>query len=256
ENAGRSAYNSLQISVDRRYMNGLKVGFAYTLSKSMDNGSDKRNVVWNTYDDSNYWGLSNFDRKHVLNVYYIYDLPFWKDQNTGLQNILGGWQISGASFFRTGTPFSVVRTNDIAGVGDGNFGQPYNIVGDPLSGVNNQFSNGSGNDSNFVFNPAAFAAPAAGTFGNAVRNAYGLRNPGEQQWDIALFKNFRVANTQKIQFRAEMFNFINHPNWDRIAGSASTSGFITADPTNANFGRVIAKTDARRDTQLSLRYIF
>jgi hypothetical protein len=258
ENAGHSQYNSLQISADRRYMNGLKVGFAYTLSKSMDNGSDKRNVVWNTYDDSNYWGLSNFDRKHVLNIYYIYDLPFWKDQNTLMQNLLGAWQISGASFFRTGTPFSVTRTNDIAGVGDGNFGQPYNIVGDPFAGANGQFSNGTGNDSNFVFNPAAFAIPAPGTFGNATRNAYGLRNPGEQQWDIALFKNFRVANssTQRLQFRAEFFNFINHPNWGNIAGSTTTSGFTTADPTNANFGRVIAKTDARRDVQLSLRYLF
>src|SRR5262249_26408676 len=110
ENTGRSRYNALQISADRRYLNGLKLGFAYTLGKSEDNASDKRNVVWNTYDDSFYWGASNFDRRHVLNVYYIYDLPFWKDQNTPLKNALGGWQVSGATFFRTGTPFSVSRT--------------------------------------------------------------------------------------------------------------------------------------------------
>ncbi len=58
ENSGRSSYNSLQISADRRYSNGLKVGFAYTLGKSEDNGSDKRNVLWNTYDDTNFWGVS------------------------------------------------------------------------------------------------------------------------------------------------------------------------------------------------------
>src|SRR2546430_11880196 len=51
-----------------------------------------------------------------LNVYYIYDLPFWKEQDTALKNALGGWQVSGATFYRTGTPFSVIRTNDIAGV--------------------------------------------------------------------------------------------------------------------------------------------
>jgi hypothetical protein len=95
------------------------------------------------------------------NVYYIYDLPFWKDQNSALQNILGGWQISGASFFRTGLPFSVTRTNDIAGVGDGNFGQPYSLVGDPFSGRERTVLRRLGNDQNFVFNPAAFAAPAA-----------------------------------------------------------------------------------------------
>jgi len=254
ENAGHSQYNSLQISADRRYMNGLKVGIAYTLSRSMDNASDKRTVVWNTYDDSGFWGLSNFDRRHVLNFYYIYDLPFWKDQGGALKNALGGWQISGASFFRTGTPFSVVRTNDIAGVGDGNFGQPYDQVSDPHAGANGEFSAGAGNDQNYYFNPAAFRAPASGTFGNAPRNT--LRNPGEQQWDIALFKNFRVTNTQKLQFRAEIFNFINHPNWNNIAGSTTTSGWTTVDPSNSNFGRVTSKTDARRDIQLSLRYLF
>jgi hypothetical protein len=254
ENAGHSTYHSLQISADRRYLNGLKVGFAYTLSRSMDNGSDKRTVVWNTYDDSGFWGLSNFDRRHVLSVYYIYDLPFWKEQNGAIKNALGGWQISGATFFRSGTPFSVVRTNDVAGVGDGNFGQPYNLVGDPTAGANGQFSAGAGSDQNLWFNPAAFTAPSPGTFGNAPRNT--LRNPGEQQWDIALFKNFRVTNTQKLQFRAEIFNFINHPNWNNIAGSTTTSGWTTVDPSNANFGRVTSKTDARRDIQLSLRYLF
>ena len=66
-------------------------------------------------------------------------------------------------------------------------------------------------DGNFWFNPAAFAAPAAGTFGNAPRNL--IYNPGEQQWDLALFKNFALGGTRRVQFRAEMFNFINHPNW-------------------------------------------
>ena len=254
ENSGSSRYNSLQVSADRRYLNGLKIGFAYTLGKSEDNASDKRNVVWNTYDDSGYWGASNFDRRHVLNVYYIYDLPFGKDQNTRLSNILGGWQVSGATFYRTGTPFSVIRTNDIAGVGDGNFGQPYNLVGDPFAGANGNFSAGSGSDQNFWFNPAAFAAPAPGTFGNAPRNAW--YNPPEQQWDIAFFKNFRLNGTQRLQFRAEIFNFINRPNWNNIAGSTTTSGFVTADPTNANFGRIVGKNDARRDAQLSLRYQF
>ena len=56
ENAGYSKYNSLQISADRRYSKGLKVGVAYTLGKSEDNASDKRNVLWNTYDDTSYWG--------------------------------------------------------------------------------------------------------------------------------------------------------------------------------------------------------
>jgi hypothetical protein len=252
ENAARSTYHSLQIAADRRYSNGLKVGAAYTLGKSEDNGSDKRNVMWNTYDDTNYEGPSQFDRRHVFNVYYIYDLPFWREQNTLVGNILGGWQISGAAFFRTGTPFSVLRNNDIAGVGDGAFLQPVNVSGDINSGANKQFSNAVG-DGNFWFNTAAFSNPAAGTFGNAPRNL--LYNPGEQQWDIALFKNVSLGGTRKAQFRAEFFNFPNHPNWDNVqTGALQGQGW--ADPTNAAFGRVTAKRSNPREVQLSLRFLF
>ena len=95
ENSGRSQYNSLQISGERRYSNGFKLSVAYTYGKSFDNGSDKRNVLWNSYDDANFWGLSSYDRTHVLVVSYIYDLPFWRDQSTLMRNLLGGWQISG-----------------------------------------------------------------------------------------------------------------------------------------------------------------
>jgi hypothetical protein len=261
ENAARSFYNSLQISADRRYSNGLKVGIAYTVGKSEDNGSDKRNVVWNTYDDTGFWGPSNFDRRHSLNFYYIYDLPFWSGQETLMKNLLGGWQISGATFMRSGTPFSVVRTDDIAGVGDGGFGQPVNVSGDPKAGVNGQFSEGAGRDNNFWFDPAAFTSPAAGTFGNAGRNL--IYNPGQVQWDIALFKNFRVGGDRRVQFRAEFFNFPNHPNLGPTTGNsigaqqnALAGGLGYADPANANFGRITTKSDDRRDIQLSLRFLF
>jgi hypothetical protein len=242
ENAGRSIYHSLQISADRRYSNGLKVGAAYTFGKSEDNASDKRNVLWNTYDDSAFWGPSSYDRTHVFVFHYIYDLPFWREPKTLLQNIFGAWQISGATFLRTGTPFTLTRTNDIAGVGDGGFGQPIDRVGDPMAGANGKFSNGT--DDNYMFNPQAFANPAAGTFGNMERNS--LRNPGDQQWDIAIFKNVALGGMRKIQFRAEMFNFPNHPNLSGPNG----------DITNANFGRSTTKTGDRRDIQLAVRFLF
>jgi Carboxypeptidase regulatory-like domain len=251
ENAGSSKHHSLQFTADRRYLNSLKVGVAYTLSKSEDNGSDKRNVVWNTYDDTGYWGPANFDRRHVFNVYYIYDVPFWRDQNTLMKNLLGGWQISGATFMRSGSPISVLRINDIAGVGDGGFGQPADLVGDINANANRQFSNGS--DENYWFNPAAFANPAAGTFGNAQRNL--IYNPGEQQWDIALFKNFNLGGTKRAQFRAEFFNFPNHPNLGGANTGSLTGGLNYADPSNANFGRVTSKT-GQRDVQLSVRVLF
>jgi hypothetical protein len=242
ENAGRSTYNSLQIGVDRRYRNGFKFGAAYTLGKSEDNASDKRNVLFNTFDDSGYWGPSSFDRRHVFTFYYIYDLPFFQGDTSLTSRVLGGWQISGSTFMRTGTPLWVTRGDDVAGVGD-TFGQPWNQVGDPSNGANGNFSQGT-SDQNYWFNPAAFAKPAAGTFGNAPRDR--IYNPGQYQWDIALFKNIAVHATQSIQFRAEIFNFLNHPNWNGAQ----------ADPTSSTFGRVTSKDNSVRDIQLSLRYVF
>jgi hypothetical protein len=250
ENAARSLYNSFQLSVDRRYSNGLKVGLAYTLGKSTDNGSDKRNVLWDPYDDTSYEGPSNFDRRHALSIYYIYDLPFWREPTNLLQNLLGGWQISGAAFMRTGTPFTITRTDDRAGTGDGSIGQPIDMNGDPSEGTNGKFSGGvSGGvaaDDNFYFNPNAFSQVPAGAnrFGNMPRNS--VYGPGEQQWDLAIFKNFDVVGSHKMQLRVEMFNFINHPN---LSGP-------NTDITNANFGRIITKSGDRRDIQLALRYLF
>ena len=250
ENAARSLYNSFQLSVDRRYSNGLKVGLAYTLGKSTDNGSDKRNVLWNPYDDTSYEGPSNFDRRHALSIYYIYDLPFWRQPANLIQNLLGGWQISGAGFMRTGTPFTITRTDDRAGTGDGSIGQPIDMNGDPHEGTNGKFSGGVSAgvaaDGNFYFNPNAFSQVPSGAnrFGNMPRNA--IYGPGDQQWDLAIFKNVNLAGSHKMQIRVEMFNFINHPN---LSGP-------NTDPTNANFGRIITKSGDRRDIQLALRYLF
>lgn len=241
ENAGNSRYNSLQVSAERRYTNGLRVAAAYTLGKSTDNTSDKRDVLWNTYDDSSYEGYSSYDRRHVLSLSYIYDLPFLRDRHDLLGAIAGGWQVSGATFLRSGTPFSITRNDDKAGVGTGS-PQSVDLVGDPDDGANRKFSDGS--DDNYFFNPAAFAQAPVGRFGTSTRNI--LRNPGDQQWDIALFKNFALGGLRKVQFRAEIFNFPNHPN---LSGPST-------DITSPNFGRSTSKGGNPRDIQLALRFLF
>jgi len=252
ENAGYSKYNSLQVSAERRYRNGFKFGAAYTLGHSEDNGSSKRDILFNAFDDSGFWGNSNFDRRHVFNFYYIYDLPFYRDQVGVIGKTLGGWQVSGSTFMRTGTPFWVTEAADVAGTGD-TFAAPWNIVGDPNANTNKEFSNGS--DQNFWINPAAFARPTTGTFGNSKRLEF--YNPGQYQWDIALFKNVSVGGSRNVQFRAEIFNFLNHPNWSNVDGTTNTqSGGGSGSPTTATFGRVTSKDNSRRDIQLSLRFLF
>ena len=223
------------------------VSAAYTLGKSEDNGSDKRDVLWNTYDDTQLLGPVELRPPARALDHYIYDLPFWRNPTNLVQNLLGGWQISGATFMRTGTPFSITRTDDIARVvGDGCINQPVDLVGDPdqpaptaSSRVAAQAACARTTTSCSI--PRAFA-PGAGRpppFGNSPRN--NLRNPGDQQWDIAFFKNVAIADTHKIQFRVEIFNFPNHPN---LSGPSS-------DITNANFGRSTSKE--RRPARRSAR---
>jgi hypothetical protein len=241
ENAGRSEYNGLQFSLDRRFTGGLGFGLAYTLSKLRDNGSDKRNLMFNAYDDSGYWGISNNDRTHVLAFHYLYELPFGRQQDTLLKKILGGWQLSGVTFFQSGAPFSVWRGDDIAGVGD-TTSQPWNLVGDPKVS-DPKFSLGRTVDQNFWFNPQAFAPPAAGTFGNAGRNI--LRGPWFQSWDAALFKNVPLGGSRRLQLRLEVFNFLNHPNL----------GDPNVDPRSADFGRILTKS-SERNIQLGAKFSF
>ena len=237
ENAARSMYNSLQLSVDRRYSNGLKVGLAYTLGKSTDNGSDKRNVLWDPYDDTSYEGPSNFDRRHALSIYYIYDLPFWREPTNLLQNLLGGWQISGAAFMRTGTPFTITRTDDRAGTGDGSIGQPIDMNGDPNAGDERQVL-GRGYRRRRCRRQLLLQSRTRSRRFRPARTGSGTclatrsMDPGDQQWDSRSSRTSTLAGTHKVQFRVEMFNFINHPN---LSGP-------NTDITNANFGRIITKS--------------
>jgi len=124
-NVANSMYNSLQVAWNRRFNSGLQFGASYTYSKSMDNGSNQRDVVPDTYDISMLWGPSEFDARHIFVANYLYHCPssqsFWF-----VGKALGGWQISGITQFQTGLPCSVIAANgEYAGVGaapDANFG--------------------------------------------------------------------------------------------------------------------------------------
>ena len=129
-------------------------------------------------------------------------------------------------------------------------GQPAVVSGDPNEGSGNFAYNGSGDPAQYiaVTNPdrsPRFTRPTAGTF-NTQRVRNSIYNPGFQNWNVALFKRFAINERTGFQFRAEAFNFINHPNWNNIA---------SFDPTSANFGKVTGK-NSERNLQLSLRYYF
>ncbi len=257
DNVANSMYNSLQVAWNRRYSGGLQFGVSYTLSKSMDNGSNQRDVVPDTYDISMLWGPSEFDARHVLVFNYLYDLPFFKNHSTLSGKLLGGWQISGVTQYQTGLPCSVAGPTDYTGVGlDSNFGcgqngQYWVVSGTPkiigTFGPNGQW-----------FDTSVFTKPAAGTFNTQrVRNL--IYQPGYQNWNLGLFKTFPITEKVGLQFRAEAYNFINHPNWCGGSGCSGTTN-IGLNPTSSTFGKVLTKGGGvgggERNLQLSLRAYF
>lgn len=250
ETAARSEYNALQLEVNRRFSTGLAYGFSYTYSKSEDNASGRRDRIFNPFDDRGFWGASSFDTRHIAVVNFIYQLPFLRERRDLIGTALGGWQFTGIAQFQTGTPFSVSTSDDFAGIGAVGESQLWNRLGDPtLPRGERRFSQGA-TDQNFWFrtkNPDGsplFVPPAAGTFTTTQRRN-SIYHPGFQNWNLAVFKDFGISERQTLQFRAEFFNFPNHPNWS----NAETN------PRSGTFGKVTSKT-SERNVQLSLRYNF
>jgi hypothetical protein len=238
ENGGSSRYNGLQVSAQHRFSHGLQFGVAYTLSRSRDDGSSLTDVLPNAYNATGYYGLSDFDRTHVLVMNYIYELPIFRGGSGLTHKVLGGWEVSGINLLESGVPLSVRTSADIAGVGSGSGSQFWNLSGDTSTDIT-AFTNSAN-----WFNPAAFTIPAQGSYGTQLRNV--LRGPGLWTWDMGLRKNFATFEKQSLQFRFEVFNILNHPNW---------SNPVT-DPTNGSFGKVTGKTNDDRQLQLALKYIF
>ena len=265
DNIASSKYNSFQVSFNHRMTNGLQLGVAYTVAKSMDDGSNQRDVVPDTYDTSMLWGPSEFDARQILVINYLYPLPFFRQQSGFLGKVLGGWQLSGITQFQSGLPCSVAAPNDYAGVGlDSNFGcgqngQYWVVHGTPRNihtfGPNGQWFSTTNPDGSPIF-----TAPAPGTFNlQRVRNL--IYQPGFQNWNMGLFKAIPVNERMRFQFRAEAFNIWNHPNWCSNSGCNGTTN-IGLNPTNtATFGKVLTKGaqnsgSGERNLQLSLRFEF
>ncbi|HLY60698.1 MAG TPA: carboxypeptidase regulatory-like domain-containing protein [Terriglobia bacterium] len=255
DNVANSWYHSLQVAWNRHFSGGYAFGVAYTFAHSMDDGSNQRDVLPDTYNAHMMWGPSEFDAHHILAINYLYQLPFYRGQQRGFAaKALGGWQISGITQFQTGLPCSVAAATDYAGVGlDANYG----------CGVNGEYWNQTGvpkiigtfGNTGKWFDTSVFSKPAAGTFNlSNVRND--IYQPGFQNWNMGLFKTVPINERFRFQFRAEAFNVWNHPNWGGAAG-----GGVQFSPTSGTFGEVTTKGGApgsggERNIQLSLKLEF
>jgi hypothetical protein len=236
-----SNYNSLQVSAQKRLRGNSEISANYTYSHGLTNSQTDFTAPQNTYNIAAEYGPDRFDRRNVFNVNFIYELPWMQAQQGVEGHLLGGWEVSGIVYAFSGLPLTVTASRDPAGLGlrDPNSfagGRP-NLVGDPNANaphtVNQWF-----NTSAFVFVPTGSNLP-----GNAPRGA--VRGPGDQRWDLSLFKNIRMTESTKLQFRAEAINVFNHTNFNTVSTSR----------TSALYGQVLSARDARI-MQLALKLNF
>ena len=223
--AGWARFNGMSVKLDKRYSDGFFFLVSYQLSKNTDNGSGEVEAndtayAWNLNADE---GLSRYDQTHRAAFSYGYELPFgegkrWLSNGGPTAYIFGGWQVQGIVRLASGFPFTVSSTNvcqcgsyvpqRVNLISPGNFGQLDN----PTPG--------------HWFDPTAYSVPALGTQGNAGRNT--VRGPGTQQVNLSVSKRFPI-NRARLEFRAEIFNLLNHNNFGAPDGNISngTVGTIT-----------------------------
>jgi len=225
-----SNYNSLQASLQKRFGADSLITVNYTWSKNLSNMPADPNytVVQDTRNLAAEYSYSRFDQRQVFNTDFVYQLPFFKNQQGFIGHTLGGWEISGIVSVTSGHWLDPGTSdgNDPGGVGLGT--GVYGSVVRP-----NQYGNPNQNAPHTAaqwFNSSAFAsAPGDQTVpGNAKKNS--ILGPGRQNWDLSLLKNIKVTEGTAFQFRLETFNTFNHTSYasvDTNVSDGSTYGTIT-----------------------------
>jgi hypothetical protein len=217
-NSGYSNYHALQLQFQRRLSHGLQALVSYSWSHSVDtNSSDVTNVLgWSTllpstlYNPRQDYGNSDFDIRHSFSAALTYNIPTSRIQNSLLQSVLHKWSIDSISSARTGTPFNVLYKPASPGVFVNGFGAPIQFRPDQVSGqpVYIQDPNAPGGER---LNAAAFTVPSVLQQGSEGRN--NIRGFPLVQTDLALRRQFGITEHANLQFRAELFNILNHPNF-------------------------------------------
>ena len=255
ESNGKSDYKALQVWVNRRFTNRLSWQVAYTWSHAVSDVplTSFTSATTDPFDFSRDKGDSDLDRRHMFVSNAVYALPTFKKWGSVASHLLGDWQLNGIVTLLSGTPLDVFTNVNPNYVGlastPGNGGyRPDLVPGKPI------YLHTA--DNTIYLNPAAFALPAPGTFGNLKRGF--VRQPGLKNVDFSLAKNWKIKERYGIQFRAEMFNLFNHPNFNGfdpgLGAGFDTTGKFTGF-TNSNFGRL--NTDrGPRNIQFGIKFNF
>jgi hypothetical protein len=232
ESTGNSSYNALWVSTSRRFARGLQINGYYTFSKSLDTNSLRTQgvVVQNSYHVRGDRGTSDFDARHRFVVNATYELPFKRNV------LLKGWHIAVLLQSQSGNPINIVTANStVTGIANTlrpNAAGPVAIIGD----VDRWFDTS-------VFTPVA-------GFGNLGRNV--IAGPGFHNTDVSLRKDTAVAERIHLQFRVELFNALNHPNFGQPGNVFATPGFGRITSTRFPTG----ESGSSRQVQLGLKLMF
>ena len=260
EGIANSSYNALEASLTKRFSHGISFLASYTYSKSIDDASSfnmtgsaakpvagENDLAQDPFNLAAERGRSLFDARNRFVLSYQWSLPFWKQPHGWYQHVLASWQVNGIVTLMSGTPFTVFDSTDFSVQGSapeitGFFSNRPNLVA-------GQNPNSGPHTPGAWLNRTAFQqitqdpnSPVQ-QFGSAGRNI--AQGPGYANWDFSALKNIRVTEGKEFQFRAEFFDFLNHPNF-RLPDS---------DISSPTFNQILAAQDPRL-FQLALKFLF
>lgn len=264
-----ASYHGLDVSVVKRATNGLTLKTSYTFSKILNNSTDggvnEPPDALDPYHLNLSKGPASFGIRHQFTGSFTYDLPFGDSHRFGSNasgftgKLISGWQWNGILTALSGFPFTPLAGSNFSGNGDGNspdvpFINPFFkgpvITNNPTQWFNpNAFMVPTEATSSIQGAPASFVAPPVGTYGNVGRGSY--TGPGLVELDTSLFKNISLTENYKLQFRAEIFNIINHTNF----GPPNLPAF-SGNAINGTAGAILNTATTSRQVQFALKLNF
>ena len=251
----QSTYHAFTLRAEKRFSRGFSFLLAYTVSKSIDDGSG---VAWwqgptgvdvlDHYNRRLERSISQWDIPQRLVISYVYELPFGKgkrflgDLPRGLNLFIAGWQVNGISTFQSGTPLIVSTVLNNTGI--------YTPGQRPLNNGQSAKITGGSTDERLArwFDTSVFSQPPSFTFGTVGRALPDMRAPGQRNTDLSIFKNTYFGSEQRLnlQYRLEMFNAFNTPQF-AAPGTTINTG---------NFGVISGVAVAPRQIQMALKFLW
>jgi len=236
----RSWYDSMQVTLNKRFSHGLQANLAYTWSKNLDEGMSHQN----SYDIRAQRAVADIDVAHRLTIAYVYEMPFGRGRQFGtnwsktLDLIAGKWQVNGITTLSSGTPLGISASNTA---------NIFGMVTRPNNNGKSAKKDGPVDQRlDAYFDKSVFSQPLPFTFGNLSPRLPDVRNDRIYNFDISLFKDFVVTEKMRLQLRGEALNAFNTPRF----GGPNTS------VTSAAFGVITGMGNSPRQIQMGLKLIF